>query len=120
MGRQRARRPGVEKSPCVFRRPVKNDFDVGIAGTPGIFQYVCRGIMIALFQFVSQPVQSLSQRTAPALVPSGVAGIAPAIAAPTFNSMCTAPGGVLNNLDFPLGRKFLLEFSVVSEAGQLI
>ena len=61
-------------------------------------------------------VEGFTQRSAPVLVPVGPAAVAAAVGAPSLDAVGAAPGGVIDDLGLPLGRKFFEELAVVGEA----
>ena len=103
--------PGVD---CLGR-PVEDDLDVLVAGGPRIFEQLRRMLLVEVAPFVAEPVEGGSQGPAPFLVPAGPARVAPAIRTPALDAVGAAPGGILEDLDFPLWRVLFEKLAVVGQ-----
>ncbi len=100
---------------------MEDDVDVFVTRSPGIFQELAGGVFVYLGQVVAQPIESLTQRLAPLLVPARVAaGVATAIAAPAFDAVDTAPGSALEDFHSVDGRMLFQVFPEIRELGRLI
>src|SRR6266481_8733486 len=110
--------PGVfaQEAPNSFGRAVQNNFNVVIAGGPGIVQKSRSLLLKQRGGVVPQTVESHAQRTPPLLVPSLTAKIAAAVCLPPANAMHTAPGGVFDDMDFMARRELLQKLAIVGEA----
>src|SRR5580704_15190659 len=83
-----------EKCVDVVARAVKNHGDVLIAGAPGIEEEPAGRLLKFGRHGVPKPIERLTQRGAPFLIPAGVAGVATAIRTPPLDAMDATPGGV--------------------------
>ena len=111
----------LKKACDTFIRPVENDIDVIVPGSPRVLQQGSRCLFILGRQRIPQPIQRLAQRAAPFLVPAGVsASVASTITLPTLDSMITAPGAVPKNF-YLMRRRILREvLTVVCQLGELL
>ena len=94
--------------------PVEHDREVGVAGRPRVFETGGRARLEERVDLVSEPVDRLAKRRAPALVPVG-AGRAAAVAPPALDPVGAAPRRSLANLDLVGGRVRREERAVVGE-----
>src|SRR5690606_30917593 len=100
-----------------FAGAVEEDFDVGIAGFPGIFQQAAGFALVERDERIAEPVEGLAQRFAPFLVPAVVpAGVAAAVGAPALDAVVAAPGAVFHDLGLVCGGVSGEEFGVVGQA----
>src|SRR5260370_16602163 len=85
---------------------IENQLDAVIAGLPGIDKEVTARRFKVLCILISQKVESLSQRSAPTLIPTRfTSGVTATIADPTTNAVRAAPGS-----SFPV--RALVNFNV--------
>ena len=68
---------------------------------------------------VAKVVEGFAEWGAPLLIPAGLAAVASAVGAPSFDAVRAGPGGVFDDFGLPFGREFFEEFAVVGESGLL-
>ena len=93
---------------------IEQYFDVGVAGVPRALKIRAPARAIDVVELELQPVERLPERAAPALVPVAPVAAA-AIGTPALDAVCAAPGAVLMDLGFPLGRVELEKLAVVRQ-----
>ena len=96
-----------------WRFPVEDHVDEGVACRPGIGKALAAPGAEEVVELVLQRIERLAQRRAPLLVP--VAAILQPQSDRQRSTPCAAPGAVLVDLDFPLGRVKLEELAVVGQ-----
>jgi hypothetical protein len=110
--------PGVlgEETRDVLGRAVEQHADVVVARRPGILEQLAARGLERRRHAVAQPVESVAQRLAPALVPALLASrVTAAVGVPAADAVSAAPGGVLLDLDLVVRRETLQELRVVGE-----
>src|SRR5579872_2527892 len=110
----------AEKGVHVVARTVQNHGDVLIAGAPGIEKEPAGRLLKFGRYGVSKPIEGLTQRGAPFLIPAGVAGVTTAIRPPALDAVDTTPGGVFDDLHFVRGRMLFEEIGINGEFGKLL
>src|SRR6185437_3167537 len=96
--------------------PVENNVDIVVARSPWIFEQILCLLLELGRNSIAQPIQRLSQRRKPLLIPSGMpAGITAAVGPPALDSMYAAPRGVFNDLRQNFGRMHLEELPVINQ-----
>src|SRR6185437_14654110 len=94
---------------------VEDYIDVGITGGVQIAEKVWRKLSGEGRDTVANAIERDAERGAPVLVPALMASIAAAVGAPALDTVGAAPGGVLDDLGFVLGRKQFQELAVIGE-----
>jgi len=90
----------LEEGPAPVGVGGQEDLDVRVARRPRVTQDAPRCPFVHVVQLSLQPVQRLTQRSAPHLGPARVQPrIAAAVAAPAFDPVSTAPGAVVAHFD---------------------
>src|SRR3954463_8401531 len=108
------RRLGFEEFIDVLRGPIQDHIDVFIPRRPRISEKLGAPFLELRKDGVAQPIKRLSQRSPPFLVPTRMtAGIAPAVAVPSFNSVRATPCAAFPNLSFVCRRMAFEIFAVV-------
>src|SRR5215472_4374913 len=111
----------LQEALTVFGRAIQNYSHIVVAGRPGIFQKWARRFLVARSKNVAEPIQSGTKRSAPFLVPVSVtSGVAPAVAAPSLDSVCAAPRTVFEDLHFVRGRMFGQKLTVICDLRKAI
>src|SRR5689334_8665959 len=105
-----------EEAREAFVGAVEDYINIGIAGSPGIFQKGCGLLLEKGRQSVAKPIERFAEGRAPALVPIAVAaGIAATVGFPALDAVNAAPGRVFHNFDKMVGRIHFEELPVVDE-----
>src|SRR3954464_12598094 len=91
----------LQKVADIFGRAIIDSLDVSISRGPWIAQKSLGVELVSAGNIVAQPIQCLTQRTPPLLVPRSIcAGITSAITIPALNAVCATPRGLFNNFYF--------------------
>ena len=69
---------------------------------------------------IPQPVESLTQRRAPSLVPPLAPAVAAAVGTPAFDTVGATPRGVFHDLRLPRGRELGQELAVINQFRKLL
>ena len=110
-----------EKRLPILRRPVQQKADVVIARLPGIPQELSGPFFVKWRQLVSEPVQGVTQRLAPVLVPARPpARVAAAMFDPTIDPMTATPSAGRVQPRFPLWRMFFQKLTVIGQPRQAL
>lgn len=100
---------------------VQNDLDVLIARGPGIIEELFGFLFPERGEFIPEPVESLSQWSAPGLIPMlAASAVAAAVGHPPADPVGAAPGAFFVNPDFGGGWVRFEVFRVVGESGEVI
>src|SRR5580698_405147 len=84
---------------------IEDNVNVGIAGSPDIFEEQVSGFFGERGKGIAQLIEGFAERSAPELIPAGLAAIAAAVRAPALDAVVATPGGVVVDFSFPLRRK---------------
>src|SRR5687767_3327382 len=104
----------LQEFPDGFVVAFKNNADVFIPRFPGISQEGRRFAFKYFFQFIAKPIEGVTKRLAPALVPVGLPScVTSAVSTPSLHAMRTTPGAVLMHQRFIGGLMFGKKLGVI-------